>query len=475
MKKLFLLFFISLHFWANAQTAGDVALSFPTLNGFNAAINAIVVQPDGKIIVGGNFTSYNGKTENRIIRLNSNGTKDDTFVTGKAFSGLNSFVHCMALQSDGKILVGGNFAGYNGTNAYRIIRLNSNGSVDTIFNNITGGGFNKNSNVYSIALQSDGKILVGGDFTTYQGSIAANRIIRLNADGSKDTNFDTGASTFLGFDNTVRSIVVQNDGKILVGGDFTKYRGSNANYITRLNTNGLIDETFNTLAGFNNTVRSIALQSDGKILVGGLFTTYKGVTENRIIRLNNDGSKDADFVTNAGFNYGVHTMSVQNNGKILVGGTFLSYQGITENRIIRLNTDGSKDTTFNAGTGFNGTVNCITLQSDGKILVGGFFTTYKDTTDSAYIIVLHPETNLSTDDFEAVNDFSVYPNPTRDVLNIVSKGDRSILSAKIFDLQGKLILGTQNTSIDVQNLSSGLYLVKIETESGAITKKFTKQ
>ena len=130
-----------------------------------------------------------------------------------------------------------------------------------------------------------------------------------------------------------------------MGGGFDRYNGVNANRIIRLNQDGSVDETFSTGSGFNSSVISIQVQSDGKILVGGGFDRYNGVNANRIIRLNQDGSVDETFSTGSGFNTSVISIQVQSDGKILVGGAFDVYDGISVNRIIRLNSDGTTDTT----------------------------------------------------------------------------------------------------------------------------------
>ncbi len=332
--------------------------------GPNNNTHIIKIQSDHKLIVGGYFSSYNGSTANYIVRLNTDGSIDSSFVTG---TGFNYNVYTLELQPDGKILVGGVFTSYNGSTANRIIRLNTDGSIDTSF--VTGTGFNGYIN--TLTLQPDGKILVGGGFTSYNGS-TANRIIRLNTDGSIDTSFVTGT----GFNGEVHTPTLQPDGKILVGGGFTSYNGSTANRIIRLNTDGTIDTSFVTGTGFNNLVRTIKLRPDGKILVGGSLTSYNGSTANRIIRLNTDGSIDTSFVTGAGFNSTVNTALLQSDGKVLVGGYFSTYNGSTANRIIRLDTDGSIDSSFVTGTGFENIVRTFAFQSDGKILIGGNFTTY---------------------------------------------------------------------------------------------------
>jgi uncharacterized delta-60 repeat protein len=345
--------------------------------GFNNFINTIAVQSDGKILVGGFFSLYNGVPKNNIIRLNTDYTVDDSFVINDGF---NIVVYTISLQPDGKILAGGLFTSYDGLSSNRIIRLNTDGSVDGSF--VIGTGFN--NFVYSTELQSDGKILVGGGFASYSGVISS-RIIRLNTNGSVDNSFVIGT----GFNSTVNTIALQPDGKILVGGNFTSYSGVSKNGIVRLNTNGSIDTSFVIGTGFTiSNANTIVLQSDGKILVGGGFTSYSGVSRNRIIRLNTDGSVDNSFVIGTGFVNSVQTISLQSDGKILVGGDFTSYSGVSANRIIRLNTNGSVDTSFVVGTGFNTIVYKVLSQPDGNIFVGGDFTTLNSESYSKFALLL---------------------------------------------------------------------------------------
>jgi uncharacterized delta-60 repeat protein len=340
-----------------------LGVSFGT--GFNSLVRSIQIQSDGKILVGGSFTSYQGTTSNRIIRLNVEGSIDTSFNIG---TGFNNGVRSIAIQSDNKIIVCGDFTTYNSTTSNRIIRLNTDGSVDTSFN--VGTGFNNFTE--SVAIQLDGKLVIGGNFTAYQGA-SSNYIIRLNSDGSIDTSFNIGN----GFDILVYSIQIQSDGKILVGGQFRFYQGVSANGIIRLNSDASRDTSFNIGTGIDNVVFSIQIQSDGKILVGGFFTAYQGVSARYIIRLNSDASRDTSFNIGTGFGNSVFSIQIQSDGKILVGGDFSGYQGVSANGIIRLNSDGSIDSSFNIGTGFSAVVRSIKLQSDGKILVGGNFTFYQ--------------------------------------------------------------------------------------------------
>ena len=228
-----------------------------------------------------------------VLASGVDGTTDTGFTTNTG-TGFNGYVGSVAVQSDGKIIVGGGFTTLNGVTANRIARLDADGTPDTTFT--TGTGFN--SIVRSVAVQSDGKIIVGGNFGTLNGA-TVNYIARLNADGTQDTNFTTKVGT--GFDSDVEAVAVQSDGKIIVVGYFTTLNGATVNYIARLNADGTPNTTFTTGTspgtgtgtGFNDDVYAVAVQSDGKIIVGGDFTTLNGVTVNRIARLGSSGSSES--------------------------------------------------------------------------------------------------------------------------------------------------------------------------------------
>jgi uncharacterized delta-60 repeat protein len=295
------------------------------------------------------------------------GMNDSSFDPG---TGFDIPVVSIALQSDGKILTGGAFTTFNGTGVSRIARLNADGTLDASFNQ--GTGFD--NNVRTIVIQNDGKILTGGIFLNYSGT-ARNRIVRLNADGSLDTSFDPGT----GFNGEVISIALQSDGKILVVGNFTNYNGITSNRIARLNLNGTLDASFNTGSGFNDEAESLALQSDGKILVAGSFTSYNGVTKNRIVRLNTDGTTDLSFSIGTGFDFIVKSIGLQSDGKIVAVGLFQGFNGTLSRTIARLNSDGTLDLSFDLqeGAGFiSPSPYSLVIQSDDKIVVVGDFTGY---------------------------------------------------------------------------------------------------
>jgi len=355
---------------ARLNADGSLDASFSVETGANSAVLTSSIQPDGKIIIGGVFTVFNGTTKIRMARLNEDGSLDSSFNVG---TGANNSVRTMAIQSDGKIIIGGTFTSYNGTSINRIARLNADGSLDAGFD--VGTGTNTNGTILTTAIQPDGKIILGGEFITFNET-PRNYITRLNVDGSLDAGFnvETGAS------NEVRTIAIQPDGKIIIGGWFTSFNGTAINRIARLNADGSLDTSFNVGMGANAPVRTIAIQPDGKIIIGGSFSTYNGTLRYRIARLNPDGSLDASF--NMGTQVSsneVLTTAIQPDGKIIIGGSFTSYNGTPVNRIARLNENGSLDTGFNVGTGTNNSVFTCAIQSDGKIIIGGFFTTYNGT------------------------------------------------------------------------------------------------
>ncbi|HNC45679.1 MAG TPA: hypothetical protein PLU80_16045, partial [Acidobacteriota bacterium] len=228
---------------------------------------AIALQPDGKIVIGGDFNFVAGQPAQGIARLNPDGTRDTTFN-----SSANDLIWTLGLQADGKLLVGGDFSMLGGQPCSRIGRLNADGTLDTSF---PGGA---DSTVRTVLIQPDGKIVVGGAFTTLSGQ-PRSRIGRLNLDGTVDMAFNPGA------DGPVVSLALQTNGKIIAGGEpFFTLGGQPRNSIGRLNADGTIDPTFNPGAG---SLNSIAIQTDGKIVVGGSFFSLGGQSRIFIGRVTN--------------------------------------------------------------------------------------------------------------------------------------------------------------------------------------------
>ncbi|HWS99468.1 MAG TPA: Calx-beta domain-containing protein [Pyrinomonadaceae bacterium] len=352
----------------------------------DATISAVAVQPDGKVIIAGDFTSYDGNdaASNGIARLNANGTLDTTFNPGG--SGVDNSVSAVAVQPDGKIIIGGNFTSYNGNAAASdcIARLNANGTLDTSFN--PGGAGMVDSSVLAVALQPDGKVVIGGAFDSYNGnSAASDKIARLNANGSLDETFNSGGA---GVDGTVvYAVAVQSDGKIVIGGIFTGYNGNSAasDGVARLNANGTLDTSFNSGGAGVNTyagVAALAVQPDGRIIIGGNFIKYNGAnpTSPFLARLYANGKLDTTFKPPAaGPTRTVSEVSLQPDGKVIVGRSFIDYNSdpVGNDWLARLNPNGTLDATFNSGAGTDGSVLAIIVQPNGKVIIAGnFFNDY---------------------------------------------------------------------------------------------------
>jgi uncharacterized delta-60 repeat protein len=334
------------------QTLGDVVPGA-------YQVVATAVQPDGKILIGGLFDTVAGTARSRIARLNTDGTLDTAFNPNAG--GINNFpfVTSIAVQADGKILVGGFFNNIGGQPRNNIARLDPvTGQADSFDPNATGG----NASVRSVVVQADGKILVGGQFSSIGGQ-SRNNIARLDPAMGRADSFDPNAT---GGSGEIESIAVQADGKILAGGYFTSIGGQQRNYIARLDpTTGLAD-SFNPNA--SSPVWAITLQADGKILVGGTFNSIGGQTRSKIARLD-PATGLADSFNPSADQSVVFTIAVQADGKIFAGGDFTSIGGQPRTRIARLDPATGAADSFDSHTA--GTVNSITLQADGKILVGG--------------------------------------------------------------------------------------------------------
>ncbi len=323
----------------------------------NNLVTVVVVQSDGKTVIGGQFTSVGGVTRTRLARLNADGTLDTTFVDPNA----NNTVNAVAVQPDGKILIGGAFATVGGVTRTSIARLNADGTLDTTFNATT------NNQVSAIAVQPDGKILIGGSFTT-AGGVTRNRIARLNTDGTLDTTFvDPNANS------TISVLTVLTDGKILAGGAFTTIGGGSRTYIARLNADGTLDTTFNATA--NNAVYTLAVLPDGRVLAGGAFTLIGGASRSRIALLTTTGTNDASFNPSTGPNGNVVSIVRRPDGRIVLGGGFTTFNGVSRTYLAQLAADGTLDTAFAPAMSASSSVHMVALTSTGRIVAGGSFTT----------------------------------------------------------------------------------------------------
>ncbi len=346
--------------FARLYQDGELEGSFGWNQTFGAP-RAISLLRDGKILFGNYLNSGPDFIPKRMKRYDVDGRIDDTFQT--IASNDDGSVTTTAVQRDGKILIGGDFTAIDGVTRHRLARLEANGDLDLGFNPILNA---ESLSVLCLVVQADGKILIGGDFTTVNGE-SIGGIARLNGDGTVDTNFNPGVNA------SVSTMVVQPDGKILIAGDFSMIGSTVRNYIARLNADGTLDLNFAPLS--DAPLSSIVLQPDGKILVGGYFDNLAGSLRRRIGRLNADGTLDENF-NPADVTFGnnvswIDGMALQADGKILVGGFISKIGGLNRGNIAMLNPDGSADAEFDPYP--NNHVRTIVLQGDGRILVTGSF------------------------------------------------------------------------------------------------------
>jgi uncharacterized delta-60 repeat protein len=354
------------------RDAGQLLTDF-TSSFFNTTVGTIAPLSSGKVIIGGTFTSgFSGN----ITRLNANGSQDATFIKGTGFNGeVNSIVQL----PDGSLIVGGAFTSYNSATCNRIAKLSADGALDTTFVSNTAGGAG-NSSVNCIAIDSNGQIVVAGGFTTFSGNPALG-IVRLSPSGVRETTTTFSASGTPTNCN-VYGMIAQSDGKIMLTGIIYNGSSPTRSGAVRLNADGSRDTTFNSNNGLHsisgiNFIRNgyaIARQPDGKYIIGGFFSAYNGNPVSNLVRIQTDGSYDNTFAPPA-IGSDIYALLALPDGGLLVAGNFTT----PANRLIKLNANGAVDNTFQPGTGPGGTLYTLTRGPDGAVWLGGNFFTYNGT------------------------------------------------------------------------------------------------
>jgi uncharacterized delta-60 repeat protein len=427
----------------NAPAGGDVDCSFACGGSINGGINAVAVEPGGRVVIAGSFSSVNGAARGKVARLHADGSTDFTFMNGLA--GISGYgrVNAVALQSDGKVLIGGEFSTVNGVNRLGIARLNRDGSLD---NHFLDGLSGVSGWVNALAVQGDGKILMGGYFYKMNG-IDRKSLARLNADGTLDAGFLDGLSGITELRGeiagTIYSIAVQNDGKVLVGGVFYGVNGERRANLARLHSDGTLDRGFlDQLSGADAWITAMAVQTDGQVLIGGPFLSVNGESRRGIARLHADGALDDDFLrglsglSSADDPYirttsrSAYTLAVQSDGKILIGGRFTGVNDVARTNFARLNSDGTVDEGFKEAviTSYS-FVNSVAALPDGKALVAGYFQAVNGEGHHS-IAQLNPDGSLDSGFRDGLSE-AIYG-----VAAVAAQSD------------GKVILGGQFTSIN---------------------------
>lgn len=353
---------------ARLRADGSIDTTFDPGTGPNAPILSIVVQPDGKVLLVGEFTRFNGQTAGRVVRLLSDGKLDPSFQPGR---GAAETVRAISVQWDGKILVGGDFEQFNGQSANFLVRLMSNGATDPSFR--TGGDFGPNGPVYGLALDSGARIYIGGWFGGVDG-LQSNRIARLLPDGKFDPTFNVRGG--VGNDITaanqdpyrtgtvtsglVNAIVVTQSGRVIVGGDFNTVGGRPglAYRLAAFGPNGDPVRDFNNRARTDGEVTSLAMLPDGRIAVGGTFTFLDFQWNPGLAIINEGGVPDPTFFApaNAGQTLGLQALAVLPNGNLLYGGDFNQVNGATQSGVGMMYTTTGLEPLISSATELTGTV-----------------------------------------------------------------------------------------------------------------------
>jgi uncharacterized delta-60 repeat protein len=475
----------------------------------NSLVEIIDTQSTGKILLSGQFTTYNNISAIALLRLNPNLTLDTTFPAIGPIAADD-----MKIQSDDKIVLVGSFTGFNGgSNGKGLIRLNADGTVDPNFN-VGGSGFGTKNLAKACAIQSDGKILIGGTYINSYNGVPCKNMIRLNTDGTIDPTFNS--FYYSGTVGPIFNIVVQPDGKILVSGNKGTIAGSQPN-LYRLNSDGSLDTSFalgdvgtniytTICTSCASGIQSIVLQPDGKILVVGAFNAYNGTPVNNIIRLTSTGILDSTFNgLGTATNRVIKDLALDTTtGKMFIAGEFTTFNGAAVNKIIRLTSTGGFDGTFNSGTGtahtntssfiYNSIHTLKRQNADGKVLLGGFFTSYNGIS-ATNITRIQPtvaggqakgaieyyESEPEIDINAIAGNITVYPNPSNGIFNInLSDDTENYTNIEVFNLLGVLVykdkLNAKSLNeINLSQVGNGYYFARIFNENNSKQFKLIKK
>jgi uncharacterized delta-60 repeat protein len=305
----------------------------------NAFIGAVEPLPDGGFLVGGLFSRLDGQPRLNLAKLRGDGSLDPNFNPALSFDGP---VYTVARQPNGQLLAGGLFKKAGGEDFPWLVRLSAKGELDQSFQTrITG---TKGVELHAVLVQPDGRILIGGSFDHAEGNPSLN-LARLNPDGSPDKSFIIGT----GVSGAVHRIAVQPDGRILIAGRFLQVNGRSSPRIARLLSSGAFDSSFKS-PNPNSEVKEVIALANGRIVIAGLFTTLGGTNMRFLATLRSDGTIDPEFKFGTGpddllgneVTYGFgdeatgHPLALQADGSLYVAGAFRKFNGLPAPNLVRL-------------------------------------------------------------------------------------------------------------------------------------------
>ncbi len=369
---------------AKLEKNGTLIASFPSVQEPNNTVTTVIVEENDKIMLAGSFSIVAGGSGS-IRRINGDGTLDPSFTAGTT---ANSITETLINYGADHYFAGGQFTDYGGQSFDRMVLLKkSDGTPETTFNQ-NNIGVKVGGNIQASVSAFPQGVIAGGSFSIVS-SVNTGNIFKLDPNGNLDGTFNAGHSFYAGvigsispFSSGARVLrmIKQQDGKILVAGQFSRYFDKITRCIVRLNPNGTFDETFQTgLPGADHEILDMALQTDGKIVIVGRFSSVNGLSRTRIARLNADGSLDENFIPDGWSpvtNAGVNAVAIAPDGSIYIGGSFTSYFtngafSTAYKRLFRLNPDGKLDESFVPANINSGTIQTLLVQSNGKIVMGG--------------------------------------------------------------------------------------------------------
>jgi len=318
----------------NPDGSVDPDFAVTSSDDFMPEFRALTTLPNGKMLVGGRFNRIEGAARRGIARLNPDGSLDSAFNAELTGAGVD--IHSIEVLPDGKVMIGGAFSSVHGTSRWNIARLQADGALDASFD----AGFAVSSPFFDkMLVQTDGKILCN-TYTTGIGTRSYSNLVRLTVTGAVDGTFHPAVTT----EFPIVNMSLQRDGKILVAGNFVTVNGASRNGVARLHADGSLDHSFDLANSSpshlsNGGSLSFAAELDGKIYVSSLFRTGPHEVRPQLARFKMDGSLDATFQIPEFFRTDFHVFVLQRvaNGKLLIAGEFTDVNGYSRTAVARLN------------------------------------------------------------------------------------------------------------------------------------------
>jgi uncharacterized delta-60 repeat protein len=431
------------------------------------SVTALARQADGKLVLGGDFNEYNGVPVHRVARVSATGILDTAFTTATGGLPVEGRVTSLVVQPDGKLLLGATSG---------LQRLLTTGSADASFST-----FAATTNIEALALQPDGKVVVAGYFNNIPGSNSTQALARLTATGALDTSFTPSMTNAPGETFYLTAIALQPDGKVLVGGSFLSGSGPVLR-VLRYETTGAVDASFSSSTTFEVSVNStgaivrfnaLAVQPDGNVLVGGYFATVSGTGRTNMARLTTTGQFDATFTPPPTLTGAVTAMALQSNGRILVGSGTGNDGSPTTTPLVRLLDTGASDPSFGTTANPDNSVAALLVQPDGAAVVAGSFTTIGGQL-AVGVARLTTSGVLAASASNASSTFSVWPVPAHGLLHAIANADAQ--GAELRDGLGRVVWqqelrGAGEFTLATENLPAGVYVLRVQSANGIVARR----